>query len=104
MLRTPFIGGVAVEKSRRTFDPFAPTLNLGGRQIFVASPSTVEVLVNGAPYQTLDLQPGTYSLDDLPIQIGSNDIQLVVRAAAGRGQVTAFDSFFSPIDLSPGAR
>src|SRR3546814_19245008 len=42
MLRTPFIGGVAVEKSRRTFDPFAPTLNLGVRQIFVASPSRSE--------------------------------------------------------------
>src|SRR3546814_21027595 len=84
MLRTPFIGGGAVEKSRRTFDPFAPTFNLGGRQIIVASPSTVEVLVNGAPYQTLDLQPGTYSLDALPLQIGSNDVQMVVRDAAGR--------------------
>src|SRR3546814_6965583 len=77
-----------------------PTFNLGGRQIFVASPSTVEVLVNGAPYQTLDLQPGTYSLDDLPIQIGSNDVQLVVRDAAGREQVTRFDYFFDPIDLA----
>lgn len=102
MLRTPFIGGVAVEKSRRTFDPFTPTFNLGGRQIFVASPSTVEVVVNGAPYQTLDLQPGTYSLDDLPIQIGSNDVQLVVRDAAGREQVTRFDYFFDPIELDAG--
>ncbi|MGV1682865.1 fimbria/pilus outer membrane usher protein [Sphingopyxis sp. NJF-3] len=102
MLRTPFIGGVAVEKSRRTFDPFTPTFNLGGRQIFVASPSTVEVVVNGAPYQTLDLQPGTYSLDDLPIQIGSNDVQLVVRDAAGREQVTRFDYFFDPIELEAG--
>ncbi len=102
LLRTPFIGGVAVEKSRRIFDPFAPTFNLGGRQIFVASPSTVEVVVNGAPYQTLDLQPGTYSLDDLPIQIGSNDVQLIVRDAAGREQVTRFDYFFDPIELSAG--
>jgi len=68
--RTPFIGGVALEKSRRTFDAFRPAVNLGGRQILITSPSTVEVLVNGAPYQTLDLQPGTYSLDDLPIQTG----------------------------------
>jgi outer membrane usher protein len=102
VLRTPFIGGVAVEKSRRTFDPFAPTANLGGREIFLASPSTVEVIVNGASYQTLDLQPGTYSLDDLPIQIGSNDVQLVVRDAAGREQVTRFDYFFDPIELEAG--
>lgn len=101
-LRTPFIGGIAVEKSRRTFDPFAPTVHLGGRQIFLASPSTVEVVVNGASYQTLDLQPGTYSLDELPIQIGSNDVQLVVRDAAGREQVTRFDYFFDPIELEAG--
>ena len=102
LLQTPFIGGVAVEKSRRTFDPLSPTVNLGGRQIFVASPSTVEVIINGASYQTLDLQPGTYSLDDLPIQSGSNDVQLVVRDAAGREQVTRFDYFFDPIELRAG--
>jgi outer membrane usher protein len=102
VLRSPFIGGVAVEKSRRIFDPFAPTITLGGRQIFVGSPSTVEIIVNGAPYQTLDLQPGTYSLDDLPIQLGSNDVQLVVRDASGREQVTRFDYFFDPIDLEAG--
>lgn len=102
VLRTPFVGGMAVEKSRRTFDPFAPTFNLGAREIFLATPSTVEVIVNGASYQTLDLQPGTYSLDDLPIQIGSNDVQLVVRDAAGREQVTRFDYFFDPIELDAG--
>src|SRR3546814_9956349 len=100
MLRTPFIGGVAVEKSRRTFDPFAPTFNLGGRQIFVASPSTVEVLVNGAPYQTLDTQPGTYSLDDLRIQIGSSDVQLVVSDAADREHAPRIDYFLDSIDLA----
>lgn len=102
LLPTPFLGGVAVEKSRRIFDPFAPSFNLGGRQVFIASPSTVEVIVNGAPYQTLDLQPGAYSLEDLPIQTGSNDVQLVVRDAAGREQVTRFDYFFDPIELSSG--
>ncbi len=102
LVQTPFIGGFAVEKSRRTFDPLSPTVNLGGRQIFVASPSTVEVIINGASYQTLDLQPGTYSLDDLPIQTGSNDVQLVVRDSAGREQVTRFDYFFDPIELRAG--
>ena len=62
----------------------------------------MEVIVNGAPYQTLQLQPGTYSLDQLPIQIGSNDVQLVVRDSAGREQVTRFDYFFDPIELDAG--
>ncbi len=102
LLRPPFLAGAAVEKSRRVFDPFAPSISLRGRQIFIATPSTVEVIVNGAPYQTLELQPGTYSLDQLPIQIGSNDVRLVVRDAAGREQVTRFDYFFDPIELEAG--
>ncbi|WP_305098405.1 fimbria/pilus outer membrane usher protein [Croceibacterium aestuarii] len=101
-LRTPFIAGVAVEKSRRVFDPFTPSANFGGRQILLTSPSTVEVIVNGASYKTLDLQPGTYSLEDLPIQTGSNDVQLLVRDAGGREQVTRFDYFYDPIELKAG--
>lgn len=101
-LQTPFIGGVALEKSRRVFDPFAPVVNLGGRQILLTAPSTVEVIVNGSSFQTLDLQPGTYSLEDLPIQAGSNDVELVVRDASGREQITRFDYFFEPIELAAG--
>ncbi|WP_300379047.1 fimbria/pilus outer membrane usher protein [Henriciella sp.] len=102
ILQTPFIGGVAVEKSRRTFDPLTARVNLGGRELFIASPSTVEVIINGASYQTLDLRPGTYSLEDLPIQTGSNDVQLVVRDGSGREQVTRFDYFYDPIELRAG--
>lgn len=101
-LDTPFIAGVAVEKSRRVFNSFSPVTSLGGRQIFIGTPSTVEVLVNGAPYQVLNLQPGTYSLEDLPIQTGSNDVQIVVRDAAGREEVTRFGYFYAPTDLVAG--
>lgn len=101
-LRTPVIGGISVEKSRRIFDPFSPVVGFGGRQIFLDSPSTVEIVVNGAPYQTIELQPGAYSLEDLPIQYGSNDIQLRIRDAAGREQLTRFGYFNDPIDLAPG--
>lgn len=102
LVQTPFLGGIAVEKSRRAFDPVSSSVNLGNRQIYVASPSTVEVLINGSPYQTLDLQPGTYSLEDLPIQTGFNDVQLVIRDSAGREDVTRFDYFYDPIDLNAG--
>ncbi len=101
-LRTPFLGGVAVEKTRREFDPLSPAVNLGGRQILLTSPSTVEVIVNGASYRTFDLQPGTYSLEDLPIQTGSNDVRLVIRDGSGREQVTRFDYFYDLIDLEAG--
>lgn len=101
-LPTPLLGGLAVEKSRRIFDPFSPVVNFGGRQIFLDTPSTVQVLVNGASYKTLQLQPGTYNLEDLPIQAGSNDIQLLIRDAAGRQKTVQFGYFYDPIDLEAG--
>lgn len=103
LLQTQFIGGIGVEKSRRVFDPFNPAILAGGRQIFLDSASTVNVLVNGSPYQTLDLQPGVYDLSHLPLQYGSNDVRLVIRDAAGREQVTSFSQFIDiSIDLAPG--
>src|SRR5690606_15218173 len=101
-LNAPFIAGVGVQKSRRVFDPFSPVSSLSGRQIFITTPSTVEIQVNGAPYRVLRLQPGTYNLDDLPIRTGSNDVQVVVRDATGRENVTRFDYFYDPIDLRAG--
>lgn len=101
-LNAPFIAGIGVQKSRRVFDPFSPVSALNGRQIFISSPSTVEIQVNGAPYRVLRLQPGTYNLDDLPIRTGSNNVQIIVRDAAGRENVTRFGYFFQPIDLAAG--
>ena len=102
LLVSPVIGGLAVEKGRRNFNSFTRPLRLSGREIQVTTPSTVEVLVNGAPFQTLELQPGTYSLDDLPIRLGTNDVELRVRDASGREQITRFDYFFEPFELPAG--
>lgn len=102
ILRTPFIGGVAVQRSRQIFEPYAVVSRLGGRQIFIDTPSNVDVLINGAPYQTFQLSPGSYDLSQLPIRTGSNNIQLRIRDAAGRQQLINFDYFFDPLDLAKG--
>ncbi|MEE4201596.1 fimbria/pilus outer membrane usher protein [Erythrobacter sp.] len=102
ILRTPFLGGVAVEKGRRIFDPFLPVARLGAREIFLDNQSNVEVLLNGEIYQTFQLEPGRYDLSDLPVQVGANDIQLIVNDSAGRRQVVDFNFFFEPLDLVPG--
>lgn len=99
---TQFIGGAAVEKRRRIFDPMQPLAQLGGRQVMLDTPSTVEVFVNGSRYRSMNLQPGAYDLADLPLQYGSNDVEILVRDAAGRTQRTRFGYFFDPIDVAPG--
>src|SRR5690606_24296956 len=102
LLRTPMIGGVSVERRRRTFRPFLPASRLGGREIYLDTSSTVDVLINGTEYQTLQLDAGQYDLANLPLQFGSNNVQLVIRDAAGRQQTIDYDYFFEPLDLERG--
>jgi len=102
VLRTPFIGGVAIEKGRRNFDVFFPAARLGSREIFLDSSSNVEVLINGEVYQNLQLEAGRYDLADLPVQLGNNDIQLVINDSAGRRQFIDYDFFYQPLDLEAG--
>ncbi|QFT76074.1 hypothetical protein [Erythrobacter sp. THAF29] len=102
LLRTPFIGGVSVEKSRRVFDPFVPAARLGAGEIFLDNNSTVDVIINGDLYQTLELDAGTYDLASLPVQLGSNNVELQIRDSGGRQQVINLDYFYQPLDLVAG--
>ncbi len=102
LLQTPFVGGVAVEKRRQIFNPFQPVSRLGGQEIFLDSRSTVNVLINGAQYQSFQLDAGRYDLANLPLQVGSNNVQLQVRDSAGREQTVDLNYFFEPLDLPVG--
>jgi len=102
LLRTPVIGGLSVERRRRTFRPILPASRLGGREIFLDTRSTVDILINGVEYQTVELDPGRYDLANLPLQFGSNNVMLRVRDAAGREQLIDYDYFFEPLELEAG--
>ncbi|MEM7781249.1 MAG: hypothetical protein AAF697_12745 [Pseudomonadota bacterium] len=102
LLRTPFLGGVSLEKSRRVFDPFTPAARLGAGEIFLDNSSTVDVLINGDLYQTLELDAGTYDLASLPVQLGSNNVELQIRDSGGRQQTVNLDYFYQPLDLLAG--
>lgn len=102
LLPSPAIGGVSVERRRRTFQPFLPASRLGGREIYLDTDSTVDVLINGIEHETLNLDAGRYDLANLPLQFGSNNVQLRIRDAAGREQTVDYDYFFEPLDLEAG--
>src|SRR5690606_17026506 len=102
LLRTPVICGLSVERRRRTFRPILPASRLGGREIFLDTRSTVDILINGVEYQTVELDPGRYDLANLPLQFGSNNVMLRVRDAAGREQLIDYDYFFEPLELAAG--
>src|SRR5579862_248000 len=60
-----------------------------------ATPSTVDVLVNGAKIYSQDVGSGPYSLTNLPILDASGDAQVVVRDATGKTVQTSL-ALFNP--------
>ncbi len=102
LLGTQLIGGVGVERRRRIFDPFEPVFQLGGRRLRINSPSTIEIINNGNLVSTIPVEQGIYDLDQLPLAFGANDVQVVIRDAAGRTTTTDFNYFFDPVDLEVG--
>lgn len=102
ILGSQLVGGVGIERSRRLFDPFDPVFQLGGRRLKIDSPSTLEIVNNGAVVRTITVDRGVYNLDELPLVFGANDVDIVIRDAAGRESVTNFNYFYDPVDLEVG--
>jgi outer membrane usher protein len=69
-----------------------PGLNYSGA---VATPSTVDVYVNGQLLRRLPLPPGEFELKDLPVPAGVGDTRLVLRDAFGREQEIGAQHYFT---------
>lgn len=102
ILLVPQIGGLGLEKRRRIFDPSLSVARLSGRQILLDNRSTVAVRVNGEIVETLQLEAGAYDLANLPVQAGSNNVDLVITDSFGQEEVVSYDFFFENLPLAPG--
>ncbi|MFL5815463.1 MAG: fimbria/pilus outer membrane usher protein, partial [Bdellovibrionia bacterium] len=58
-------------------------------EVFLKRPSTVEIYVNGLFVQRLQLSAGPFNLQDYPLTVGRNDVQL--RVTDDLGQVETID-------------
>lgn len=76
-----------------------PMLGLSGT---AAVPSTVDVFVNNQRVLTQQVEPGPFTIDNVPAVSGSGDVQLVVRDAFGQQQVISQSFYASPTLLAPG--
>jgi outer membrane usher protein len=65
-------------------------------------PSTVDVFVNNQKVLSQDVQPGPFTISDLPVITGSGHVNLVVRDALGRDVVLSQAFYSSPIMLAKG--
>ena len=77
-----------------------PSLDLRG---YAATPSTVDVLVNGTLVGQRQLPAGPFELGSIVAQTGRNDVTAVVRDAFGRETSINGNSLYgSPVLLKPG--
>ena len=72
-----------------------PSLAANGQ---AALPSTIDVFVNNALVAQKTVQPGPFSISNIPAVNGSGNVQLVVRDLFGREQVIT-QPFYASVDL-----
>jgi len=80
------LGGIKIERNF-SLNPYMiryPGLGVEG---VLETPSTVEVYLNGALLQRLELPPGPFRIEDLPATPGTGRIRLLIRDALGRETV-----------------
>lgn len=75
---------------------------IGGKQFYLEHAASVEIMVNGLHYRTLELQEGRYDIRDFPISSGINDIAIRITDRLGRSREISFPMFSHPGLLSPG--
>ncbi len=96
-----FLGGASLVRDFN-LDPYFFRYPSSGLSGAVATPSTVDVYVNGALVHREEIAPGTFDINNLPLPVGAGNTRIVVRDAFGREQVVATPFYFSTGILKPG--
>ncbi|HLI12672.1 MAG TPA: fimbria/pilus outer membrane usher protein [Alphaproteobacteria bacterium] len=95
------IGGVSYFKNFAIdpyFTPF-PGQSFSG---IVNTPSVADVYVNGLLVRSINLPPGPFNLENLPVNVGSGNTRIVIRNALGQQQVIGGPYYLSTQLLQEG--
>ncbi|KGQ19330.1 P pilus assembly protein porin PapC-like protein [Lysobacter dokdonensis DS-58] len=97
------IGGFGVERAFDT-DPYLVTFPQPYYSGVLESPGTVEIYANGALVGRRDVGAGPFTLDELGISPGRNDVRVIVRDPFGNRSELATRTYYvgSPSLLAPG--
>ncbi|NJR66492.1 MAG: fimbrial biogenesis outer membrane usher protein, partial [Leptolyngbyaceae cyanobacterium CRU_2_3] len=93
--------GIAVARNF-SLQPYRATRPISRFEFLLERPSTVEVLINDRPTQTLRLPAGTQDIRDLPLNGGVNDVELIITDDLGQVQRLSFPASVAGDLLAPG--
>jgi outer membrane usher protein len=102
MQNSPALLGMSIEKSYRKLAPGDNVRPTGSQSFQLVRPSQVDVIVNGTLLRRFDLRPGSYNLQDLPLGIGGNDVELVITDDTGGRESIRFTQYFDHNLLAAG--
>lgn len=98
----PDIAGVSVSRFYSLLDPQMIIRPRGSRSFQIERRSTVEVRVNNQLVRRMELDPGTFDLQDFPFTQGANDVRLTVTDDSGRSESFNFNIFLDQSQLAAG--
>jgi len=98
---TAYVGGIGISRNFN-LDPYAIHFPLPTLSGLITSPSIANVYVNGVLVQRVNLPPGSFNLNNLPVVAGSANAQVVVTDAFGRSQSYSQNYYTVPSILTPG--
>ncbi len=96
-----YIGG-ATYATNFALDPYFiyfPSPTMSGA---LTMPSTAYIYINGVLTRTIELPPGQFTLQDLPLQAGAGNAQVVIRNPFGAQQALAMPYYLSTSVLKEG--
>ena len=96
------IGGLSIERRYSEIQPSRMIRSTGRGEFILDQSSVVEIIVNGVSVRTVRLDPGRYTLRDLPFVDGLNDVELRIRDQQGRETTMRFSSFTDTVLLDEG--
>lgn len=85
-----------------SLDPYFVHAPLPTASVFAASPSVLEVWVNGQLVRETPVAPGSLELANIPVTSGTNDVRTVLRDAFGRRQETDATQYLASGQLAAG--
>ena len=98
----PRIAGIAAFREF-PIDPYRNIRPTPEQGFQLDEPARVEVILNGAPVRTYELNSGRYSLRDFPlVPSAANDVELRITYASGRTEMLIYPAFYDIELLEPG--
>lgn len=99
---TDRILGVGLFSAYSSIRPFQIIRPTGRKQFVIDENSTVDIFINNELSETLDLNAGSYSLEDFPLANRANNVRLDITGISGSNESLEFGVYGGSELLKPG--